>query len=53
MLDVLHTRLRYRSSNWNADQLRVDLINHCVSGWVILVEDAIQVFLDFCLYDDG
>jgi hypothetical protein len=53
MLDVLHTRLRYRSSNLNADLLRVDLINHCVSGWVILVEDAIKVFLEFCLYVDG
>jgi hypothetical protein len=37
----------------NADLLRVDLINHCISGWVILVEDAIQVFLEFCLYVDG
>jgi hypothetical protein len=35
----------------NADLLRVDLINHC--GWVILEEDAIQVFLEFCLYVDG
>jgi hypothetical protein len=36
----------------NADLLRVDLINHCVSGWVILVEDDIKVFLEFCLYVD-
>jgi hypothetical protein len=53
MLDVLHTRLRHRSSYLNDDLLRVDLINHCASGWVILVEDAIQVFLEFCLYVDG
>ena len=55
MLDVQHTRLRYISSYLNADLLRVDLINHsgCVSGWVILVEDAIKVFLEFCLYVDG
>jgi hypothetical protein len=53
MLDVLHTRLRYIYSYLTADLLRVDLINHCVSGWVILVEDAIKVFQEFCLYVEG
>jgi hypothetical protein len=36
----------------NADLLGVDLFNHCVSGWVILVEDDIKVFLEFFLYVD-
>jgi hypothetical protein len=36
VLDVLHTRLRHRSSNLNADHFRVNLINDsgCVCGWV-------------------
>ena len=50
VLNVLHTRLRYRSSNLNADLFRVNLINDpgCVCGWVI--EDAIHFFLECCLY---
>ena len=46
MLNVLHSRLRHRSSNLNADLLRVNLINDpgCVCGWVI--EDDIHVFLE-------
>jgi hypothetical protein len=46
VLNVLHTRLRHRSSNLNADLFRVNLINDC--GWVI--EDAIHFFLECCLY---
>ena len=50
VLNVLHTRLRHRSSNLNADLFRVNLINDpgCVCGWVI--EDAIHFFLECCLY---
>ena len=50
VLNVLHTRLRHRSSNLNADHFRVNLINDsgCVCGWVI--EDAIHFFLECCLY---
>ena len=49
VLNVLHTRLRHRSSNLNADHFRVNLINNssCVYGWVI--EDAIHFFLEWCL----
>jgi hypothetical protein len=45
VLNVLHTRLRHRSSNLNADLFRVNLINDpgCVCGWII--EDAIHFFL--------
>ena len=44
VLNVLHTRLKHRSSNLNADLFRVNLINDpgCVCGWVI--EDAIHFF---------
>ena len=50
VLNVLHTRLRHRSSNFNADLFRVNLINGpgCVCGWVIA--DAIHFFLKCCLY---
>jgi len=50
VLNVLHTRLRHRSSNLNADPFRVNLINDpgCVCGWVI--EDTIYFFLECCLY---
>ena len=50
MLNVLHTRIRHRSSNLNADLSRVNLINDpgCVCGWVL--EDAINFFLECCLY---
>ena len=50
VLNVLHTRLRHRSSNLNADLFRVNLINDpgCVCGWVL--EDAIHFFLECCLY---
>ena len=50
VLNVLHTRLRHRSSNLNTDLLWVNLINDpgCVYGWVI--EDAIHFFLECCLY---
>ena len=50
MLNVLHTRLRHRSSNLNADLFRVNLINDpgCVCGWII--EDAIHFVLECCLY---
>ena len=46
---ALHTRLRHRSSNLNADLFRVSLINDpgCVCGWV---EDSIHFFLECCLY---
>jgi hypothetical protein len=44
VLNVLHTRLTHRSSNWNVDLFRVNLINDpsFVCGWVI--EDAIHFF---------
>jgi hypothetical protein len=47
VLNVLHTRLRHRSSNLNADHFRINLINDsgCVCGWVI--EDAIHFFLEW------
>jgi hypothetical protein len=50
VLNVLHTRLKHRSSNLNTDLLWVNLINDpgCVYGWVI--EDAIHFFLECCLY---
>ena len=50
VLNVLHTRLRHRSSNLNADLFMVNLINDpgCFCGWVI--EDAIHFFLECCLY---
>ena len=50
VLNVLHTRLRHRSSNLNADLFRVNLINDpgCVCGWVI--EDVIHFFLECYLY---
>ena len=48
VLNVLHTRLRHRSSNLNADLFRVNLINDPGCGWVI--EDAIHFFLECCLY---
>ena len=50
VLNVLHTRLRHRSSNLSTDLLWVNLINDpgCVYGWVI--EDAIHFFLECCLY---
>jgi hypothetical protein len=40
VLNVLHTRLRHRSSNLNADFFRVNLTNDpgCVCGWVIIEE---------------
>ena len=49
MLNVIHTILRHRSSNLNADLFRVNLINDpvCVCGCVI--EDAIHFFLECCL----
>jgi hypothetical protein len=39
VLNVLHTRLRHRSSNLNADLFRVNLINDpgCVCGWVLFI----------------
>ena len=50
VINVLHTRLRHRASNLNADLFRVNLFNDpgCVCGWVI--EDAIHFFLECCLY---
>ena len=50
MLNVLHTRLRHRSSNLNADLFRINEINDlgCVCGWVI--EDVIHFFLECYLY---
>ena len=50
MFNVIHTRLRHRSSNLNADHFMVNLINDpgCVCGWVAV--DAIHFFLDCCLY---
>ena len=50
VLNVLHTRLRHRSSNLHADLFRVNLINDpgCVCGWVI--EDTFHFFLECCLY---
>ena len=50
VLNVLHTRLRHRSSNLNVDLFRVNLINDpgCVCGWAI--EDAIHFFLECSLY---
>ena len=45
VLNVLHTRLRHRSSNLNADLFRVNLINDlCL--WICVIEDAIHFFLD-------
>jgi len=42
VLNVLHTRLRHRSSNLNANLLRVNLIND--TGWVCewVIEDVIK-----------
>ena len=53
VFNVLHTILRHRSSNLNADLFMVNLINDpgCVCGWVI--EDAIHFFLECCLYDEA
>ena len=44
VLNVLHTRLRYISSNLNADIFRVNLVNDtgCVCGWGI--EDVFHFF---------
>ena len=51
--NIIHTRLRHRCSNLNADLFRINFINDpsCACGWVI--EDSIHYFLECCLYSES
>jgi hypothetical protein len=51
ILNIIHTRLRHRSSSLNADLFRVHLANDpgCICGCAF--EDAIHFILECCLYN--
>ena len=51
--NIIHTRIRHRSSSLNGDLHRVNFTNDpgCACGWVI--EDAIHYLLECCLYDEA
>ena len=51
ILNIIHTRLRHRSSSLNADLFRVHLANDpgCICGCAF--EDAIHYILECCLYN--
>jgi hypothetical protein len=50
ILNIIHTRLRHRSSSLNADLFRVHLANDpgCICGCAF--EDAVHFILECCLY---
>ena len=52
-LNIIHTRLRHRSSSLNADLHRINFVNDpgCACGWVI--EDAIHYLLECCFYAEA
>ena len=53
ILNIIHTRLRHRSSSLNADLFRVHLANGpaCICGCAF--EDAIHYILECCLYNEA
>ena len=53
ILNIIHTRLRHRSSSLNADLFRVHLANDpgCICGCAF--EDAIHFILECCLYNEA
>jgi hypothetical protein len=54
ILNIIHTRLRYRSSSLNADLFRVHLANDpgcCICGCAF--EDTIHFILEWCLYNEA
>ena len=52
ILNIIHTRLRHRSSSLNADLFRVHLANDpgCICGCAF--EDAIHYILECCFYNE-
>ena len=53
ILNIIHTRLRHRSSSLNADLFRVYLANDpgCICGCAF--EDEIHYILECCLYNEA